>query len=95
MNLELPENAKYWLNFGHPIMMWVLLGLTIYALYSGVQWRRTRTAKGDVKKQLVQGQFRDKHYKMGSLVLLLMVMGTLGGMAVTYIKNCKLFVCPH
>ena len=32
---------------------------------------------------------------MGSLLLALMVLGTVGGMAVTYINNGKLFVGPH
>jgi hypothetical protein len=95
MAMELPDNFKYWLNFGHPILMWGLLALTLYALYLGIQWRRTRTAEGDVKKKLLQGQFRDKHYKIGSLVLSLMVLGTLGGMFVTYLNNGKLFVGPH
>ena len=32
---------------------------------------------------------------MGSLLLALMVLGNIGGMAVTYINNGKLFVGPH
>ena len=32
---------------------------------------------------------------MGSLLLGLMVVGAIGGMAVTYINNGKLFVGPH
>ena len=44
MALEIPEGIKTWSQFGHPILMWVLLGLAIYALYSGWQIRRTRSA---------------------------------------------------
>ena len=32
---------------------------------------------------------------MGSILLALMVVGNIGGMAVTYINNGKLFVGPH
>ena len=95
MNLEIPAEIKPWLNFIHPILMWVLLGLSIYALYLGIQWRRARTAEGEQKKELVKGRFNVKHYQMGSVILSLMVIGAIGGMAVTYINNGKLFVGPH
>ena len=32
---------------------------------------------------------------MGSVVLSLMVLGNMGGMAITYINNGRLFVGPH
>ena len=32
---------------------------------------------------------------MGSILLALMVLGNIGGMAITYINNGKLFVGPH
>jgi hypothetical protein len=32
---------------------------------------------------------------MGSILLALMIVGCIGGMAVTYINNGKLFVGPH
>lgn len=95
MTIEIPEPIKVWSQFGHPILMWILLGLTLYALYLGIQWRRTRTAEKDLKKELLPKDFRTRHYKIGSLILALMVLGTLGGMAVTYINNGKLFVGPH
>lgn len=95
MNLEIPEAVKVWSQFGHPVLMWALLGLTIYALYLGIQTRRTRTADKDVRKELIPKQFRTKHYLMGSLLLSLMVLGTIGGMAVTYINNGKLFFSSH
>jgi uncharacterized membrane protein len=95
MELAIPEPVKVWSQFGHPIMMWVLLGLAIYALYLGIQIRRTRTADKDVRKELVKKNFNLKHHQIGSILLALMVIGTIGGMAVTYINNGKLFVGPH
>jgi len=81
--------------------MWVTLALALYAGYLGVQVRRIRTAKGDDKKALqaeaggTLKTLKDKHFTMGSLLLIGLVMGSIGGMAVTYINNDKLFVGPH
>lgn len=95
MDLPIPASIKPWLNFFHPLLMWVLLGLSVYAMYLGVQIRRTRQAQGDAKKELIKGKFNLKHHQIGSLLLALMVLGTIGGMGVTYINNGKLFVGPH
>jgi Protein of unknown function (DUF4079) len=95
MSFEIPESVKVWSQFVHPLMMWALLALTLYALYLGVQIRRLRSAEGEQKKQLIQGRFNIKHHQIGSLLLTFMVLGTLGGMAVTYINNGKLFFGPH
>jgi hypothetical protein len=95
MNSDALEAIKPWLNFIHPLFMWVLLGLTVYALYLGVQSRRTRLASGDQRKDLLKGRFSVKHHQFGAIILALMVLGTIGGMAVTYINNGKLFVGPH
>jgi hypothetical protein len=95
MDLPIPESVKVWSQFAHPLIMWVLLALTFYALYLGMQIRRTRKAEGDLKKELIKGKFNVRHYQMGSLLLALMVIGSIGGMAVTYINNGKLFVGPH
>lgn len=95
MSLEIPADIKPWLNFIHPILMWVLLGISIYALYLGVQVRRTRNAEGEVKKELIKGRYNVKHYQIGSVLLALMVLGTLIGMGATYINNQKLFFGPH
>jgi hypothetical protein len=95
MNFEIPESVKTWSQFGHPLIMWVLFGLTIYALYLGIQVRRTRTADKEVRKELIGKGFNIRHHKIGSILLALMVLGTIGGMAVTYINNGKLFVGPH
>ena len=95
MAFEIPDAVKTWSQFGHPLMMWILLGLTVYALYLGLQSRRTRTADKDTRKELIQKNFNERHHKIGSILLSLMVLGTIGGMAVTYINNGKLFVGPH
>ena len=95
MSIAIPETVKLWLNFVHPLMMWLLLALSLYALYLGVRVRRTRTARGDEKKELVKGKFNIKHQQIGSALLAFMVLGMLGGMAVTYINNQKLFLGAH
>ncbi|GBE95096.1 branched-chain amino acid permeases [Nostoc cycadae WK-1] len=75
--------------------MWVLLAFSLYAAYLGLQVQRTRNAQGEEKKELIKGKFNVKHYQIGSILLALMVAGAVGGMAVTYINNGKLFVGPH
>ncbi len=93
--ITVPNWLKPVLPFFHPVLMWFLLGWSLYALYTGIQVIRTRTAKGEEKSQLLKGKFRERHFQIGSLLLALMVLGTLGGMAVTYINNQKLFLGPH
>ena len=95
MDLGPLDSIKPWLNFAHPIIMWGLLGLSIYAAYLGFQIRRTRYAEGDDKKALIKGKFNIRHHQMGSALLAFMVLGTIGGMSVTYINNGKLFFGPH
>lgn len=96
MSLEIPAAVKVYSQFFHPILMWVLFGTSLYALYLGVLVRRTRTTKdSDKRKELVKGKFNVKHYQIGSVLMALMVVGSIGGMAVTYINNGKLFVGPH
>ncbi|WP_017316057.1 DUF4079 domain-containing protein [Mastigocladopsis repens] len=95
MSLELSPSVKYWLNFFHPTMMWALLLLSLYAGYLGLQVQRTRNAQGEEKKELIKGRYNVKHHQIGSILLAFMVAGAIGGMAVTYINNGKLFVGPH
>lgn len=92
---SIPPDIKFAMQFFHPVLMWTLLAISFYALYLGIQIRRTRKAEGEKKKELIQGKFNLKHFQIGSIVLLLMVGGSIGGMAVTYINNGKLFVGPH
>jgi hypothetical protein len=94
--MELPESIKVWSQFGHPMMMWTLLALSIYALKLGIKAKKTRTTEDkEEKKELIKGKYNVKHHQVGSILLALMVLGTVGGMAVTYINNGKLFVGPH
>jgi hypothetical protein len=95
MDLPIPESVKVYSQFAHPLIMWALLALTFYALYLGFQIRRTRKAEGEKKKELIKGRYNVRHYQMGSALLALMVIGSIGGMAITYINNGKLFVGPH
>ena len=93
--MTLSPTLKPIVDFAHPITMWALLALTLYTMYLGVQIRRTRAAEGDAKKELIKQKFNLKHHQVSSLLLALMVIGTIGGMAATYINNQKLFVGPH
>ncbi|MBD2312620.1 DUF4079 domain-containing protein [Desertifilum sp. FACHB-1129] len=95
MSFEIPESVKVWSQFFHPIFMWVVLALSVYALYLGIKIQQTRAAEGEAKKELIKGRFNVRHYQLGSILLAFMVTGALGGMAVTYINNGKLFVGPH
>ncbi|BAY63887.1 hypothetical protein NIES22_39770 [Calothrix brevissima NIES-22] len=95
MDLALSQSTKYWLNFFHPLLMWLLLAVSIYAAYLGLQVQRTRNASGDEKKELIKGRYNIRHHEIGSILLGLMVAGSVGGMTVTYINNGKLFVGPH
>jgi hypothetical protein len=91
----MPEALAYNLNFVHPLLMWVLFGLSGYAMVLGIKAKKTRTADAETRKLLIKGQFAKRHFQIGGALLALMVLGTFGGMAVTYINNGKLFVGPH
>ncbi|EKQ70717.1 hypothetical protein OsccyDRAFT_1022 [Leptolyngbyaceae cyanobacterium JSC-12] len=95
MNTAIPESVKVWSQFFHPILMWVIFVLMGYALYLGMKIRKTRSAQGDEKKELIKGKYNVRHYQLGSILLALMVLGSIGGMAITYLNNGKLFVGPH
>jgi hypothetical protein len=95
MNFVIPESVKVWSQFVHPTIMWVLLAIAIYSLYLGIQVQRTRYADSTLKKELIKGRYNVRHYQIGSVLLALMVIGSIAGMAVTYINNGKLFVGPH
>jgi hypothetical protein len=91
----MPEALAYNLNFLHPLLMWVLFGLSGYAMVLGIKAKKTRTADAETRKLLIKGQFAKRHFQIGGALLALMVLGTFGGMAVTYLNNGKLFVSPH
>ncbi len=87
----------YWIyTFIHPVMMWVLFGICIYAMTLGLKIRTTRTTTDkDLRKSLIKQRFNIKHHQIGAILLSVMVLGAIGGMGVTYINNEKLFVGPH
>lgn len=91
----MPDALAFSLNFLHPLLMWVLLALSGYALVLGIKAKKTRTADAEERKELIKGRFAQRHFQSGSLVLAVMVLGCFGGMAVTYLNNGKLFVGPH
>ncbi|MBE9043238.1 DUF4079 domain-containing protein [Pleurocapsales cyanobacterium LEGE 10410] len=95
MAFEIPDAIKTWSQFGHPILMWVLLGISVYALYLGVQNSKIRSADKETRKELIKKNFGQRHHRIGSILLAFMILGSIGGMAVTYINNGKLFVGPH
>ena len=95
MNPATLETIKVWSQFLHPLFMWVIFILMGYALYLGSKARKVRFAEGDEKKELIKGKYNTKHYQLGSVLLATMVMGSIGGMAVTYWNSGKLFVNPH
>ena len=82
-------------NFVHPLTEWGLLAVGGWALYLGIKAKKTRTGSAEDRKRLIPGQFARRHYLWGSILLAVMTLGTLGGMAVTYLNNGKLFVGPH
>ncbi|MCB4399847.1 DUF4079 domain-containing protein [Synechococcus sp. MU1625] len=83
------------LNFAHPLMEWSLLAVGGWALYLGIKAKKTRTGTPEQRKNLAPKKFAQRHYLWGSILLAVMTLGTLGGMAVTYLNNGKLFVGPH
>ena len=91
----MPAALSFGLNFLHPLMMWLLLAAGAYAMYLGIKAKKVRTATSEQRKALIPGKLAQRHYLWGSALIAVMVFGTLGGMAVTYLNNGKLFVGPH
>ncbi|HIK37553.1 MAG: DUF4079 domain-containing protein [Geminocystis sp.] len=95
MNIAIPESVKIWSQFAHPILMWILFATAIYALYLGIMAKKTRLADKEERKELIKGNYATRHHQVGAIFMALVVLGTVGGMAVTYINNGKLFIGPH
>ena len=91
----MPESLAFNLNFLHPLLMWVLLALSAYGMVLGIKAKKTRTADAEARKALIKGHYAKRHFQIGSALLAVMVLGSFGGMAVTYLNNGKLFVGPH
>ncbi len=95
MLIPIPEPFKTVLAFAHPLLMLFTLFLALYAGYVGWQYRRIRSTEGEEKKALISKRFNVLHHKLGSVFLVLMVAGMIGGLADTYNDNGKLFVGAH
>jgi hypothetical protein len=95
MFIAIPEPFKTVLAFAHPLLMLFTLFLALYAGYVGWQYRRIRSTEGEEKKALIAKRFNILHHKLGSVFLVLMVAGMIGGLADTYNDNGKLFVGAH
>ncbi len=95
MIIAIPEPFKTVVTFAHPILMFSTLLLAFYAGYLGWQYRKIRSAEGEEKKALISKRYNIQHHKFGSVFLVLMVAGAIGGLAVTYNNNGKLFVGAH
>ncbi|MEI6428345.1 MAG: DUF4079 domain-containing protein [Pseudanabaena sp. ELA607] len=93
--IQIPDALKPIVTFAHPVLMTLTLGLAIYAGSLGMKFRMARSASGEEKKNMMSQRYNLKHFNFGSIFLVLMVFGCVGGMAVTYINNNKLFVGPH
>jgi hypothetical protein len=95
MIIAIPEPFKTVVTFAHPILMLLTLFLALYAGYVGWQYRRIRSTEGEEKKALIAKRYNLLHHNLGSIFLVLMVAGMVGGVAVTYNNNGKLFVGAH
>lgn len=95
MNIAIPESIKVWSQFIHPVLMWVLLATTVYALYLGLKIRQIRSAEGETKKKLIKGRYNIRHYEIGSILLAFITIGAFLAMAVTYLNNGKIFFGSH
>lgn len=95
MDFSFPPVVQAIFTFLHPVLMWIMVGIALYALKLGWQARRIRSVRGEERKKLARAKPGKKHFMVGSLYLMLVVIGTVGGIAVTYVNNGKLFVGPH
>ena len=83
------------LSFVHPLLMWVLLGLMLYSGYLGVKASQIRSVDAAERKAMITLRYGQRHAALGRWIVALTLLGSIGGMAVTYANNGKLFVGPH
>lgn len=95
MPFALPEWAKTWSQFFHPVVQLALFATALYTLYLGMQVRRMRTAEGEEKQALAKGRFGPRHHKVSAVLMAVLVLSGFGAMAVTYINYGKLVLGPH
>lgn len=82
-------------SFVHPLLMWVLLGLMLYSGYLGLKASQIRKVDAEERKAMIPLRYGQRHAQLGVVIVALTLLGTAGGMAVTYLNNGKLFVGPH
>jgi hypothetical protein len=83
------------LNFVHPMLMWVLLGLMLYSGYLGYKASLIRKVSAEERKALVPLRYGQRHAQLGAVILGLTLLGAAGGLAATFVKNGKLILGPH
>ena len=83
------------LNFVHPLLMWVLLGLMLYSGYLGYKASLIRKVSAEERKAMVPLHYGQRHAQFGAVILGLTLLGAVGGMAATFLKNGKLILGPH
>ncbi|MCT0219828.1 DUF4079 domain-containing protein [Synechococcus sp. CS-1329] len=83
------------LNFVHPVLMWVLLGLMLYSGYLGFKASQVRKVSAEERKAMIPLRFGQRHAQLGAVILGLTLLGAAGGMAATFLKNGKLIIGPH
>jgi hypothetical protein len=82
-------------SFVHPLLMWVLLGLMLYSGYLGLKASQIRKVDATERKAMIPLRYGQRHAALGRWIVALTLLGSFGGMAVTYINNGKLVVGPH
>jgi len=83
------------LNFVHPLLMWVLLGLMLYSGYLGYKASLIRKVSAEERKAMVPLHYGQRHAQFGAVIMGLTLLGAVGGMAATFLKNGKLILGPH
>lgn len=83
------------LNFVHPLLMWVLLGLMLYSGYLGLKASQIRNVDADERKAMIPLRYGQRHASLGRWIVALTLLGSIGGMGITYLNNGKLFIGPH
>lgn len=95
MNSQIPILLKSVIAFFHPVLMLGTVVGTLYGLYLGIQTRRTRKANGETKKFMVKAKYNQRHHRVGAILLVLWSIGSVIGMAATYVLYNQLFLSPH
>ena len=75
--------------------MWVLLGLMLYSDYLGVKAGQIRKVDATKRKAMIPLRYGQRNAAVGRWIVALTLLGTIGGLAVTYLNNGKLFIGPH